>query len=410
MEEDKPKSVWCIIGKSVRGASHLRSGLPNQDAIHWVPESGAPTPLILAVSDGHGSNKCFRSDVGSHIAVQTATKVLRELLDGQPDLENLSAIKRTAEERLPQTLVRDWKSAVEEHLHANPFKDEEWTKLEEKEGPAGKTAIESNPALAYGATLLTSLVADNFILYLQLGDGEILAVSETGEVSQPLPKDERLIANETTSLCGPNAWRDFRFGFQGLSSSPPVLIMLSTDGYPNSFQDEKGFLKVGSDFLDMIRADGLDKVNSNLESWLNEASGAGSGDDVTVGIIKRAEEKDIDSILRRISACETELRNKSDQKGRIDEQGTRLVGLEGALKDAKEQTQKIVAQVLKLRWSVVATSVAAAAGIILAAVLWIQSTTANSPGPDKVKPPAAGGKDATRTPGQVESNQGSNAK
>lgn len=379
-ETETAKSVWRVIGKSVRGASHLKSGLPNQDSILWDPETGAQTPLILAVSDGHGSNKCFRSDVGSTLAVSTAVAAFRQLLSGQPDLENLSAIKRIAEERLPQALVRDWKSAVEDHLSKNPFTEEEWARLVEKDGHPARQAVEANTALAYGATLLTTLVADSFILYLQLGDGEILSVSETGEVLQPLLKDERLIANETTSLCGPNAWRDFRFGFQGLSSSPPALIMLSTDGYPNSFQDEAGFLKVGTDLLDMIRADGLDKVNSNLEAWLNEASGAGSGDDVTVGLIKRVEEKDIDSILRRISACETELRGKNDQKVRIEEQGTRLAGLESALKDTHEENQKIVGRVAKLCWGVIATTLVAVAGIVLALVVWLQSTSALSPG------------------------------
>jgi serine/threonine protein phosphatase PrpC len=385
MEDAKAASAWRVIGKSVRGASHNRSGLPNQDAIYWTPESGNELPLILAVSDGHGSNKCFRSDVGSTTAVQTATKVLKELLDGQPDLENLSAIKRTAEERLPQALVREWKSVVEEHLRANPFKDEEWAKLAEKDGPAARATIEADPVLAYGATLLTALVANNFIVYLQLGDGEIVTVSESSEVIQPLPKDERLIANETTSLCGPNAWRDFRFGFEGLGSSPPALIMLSTDGYPNSFQDEQGFLKAGSDFLDMIRSEGLEKVDANLESWLKDASASGSGDDITVGIIKRAEEKDIDSILRRITACETGLRAKDEQKARTEEQGNRLVGVEKALIDAKGESQRIVNQIRKLRWGVIATSVVAAVGVLLASFLWLQSTTKNPPNAGKVK-------------------------
>lgn len=394
MEDEKAKSVWRVIGKSVRGASHLRSGLPNQDAIHWEPESGAQTPLILAVSDGHGSNKCFRSDLGSSFAVSTAAEVLRQLLSGQPDLENLSAIKRTAEERLPQTLVREWKQAVEGHLSQNPITEEEWARLVEKDGHPARQAVEANPALVYGATLLTILIADNFILYLQLGDGEILTVSETGEVIQPLPKDERLIANETTSLCGPNAWRDFRFGFQALSSSPPALIMLSTDGYPNSFQDEAGFLKVGTDFLDMIRTEGLDKVNSSLETWLSDASGAGSGDDVTVGIVKRLEDKDIDSILRRITACETELRGKTDQKVKIEEQATRLAGLESDLKGTKDQHQKIIGQVAKLRWGVIATTVVAAAGVVLAAALWLQSTPIQSPVPG-VKEKVSRGDDAS---------------
>jgi hypothetical protein len=332
--------------------------------------------LILAVSDGHGSNKCFRSHVGADFAVHTATTLLKQLLEGQPDLTNLSAIKRTAEERLPQGLVREWRKAVEEHLTQNPFTDEEWQRLAEKESPAVRQTVESNPALAYGATILTTLIADDFVLYLQLGDGEILTVSDTGEVSRPMPKDERLMANETTSLCGPDAWRDFRIEFSAVSASPPALILLSTDGYPNSFRDEDGFLKVGADFLDMIRTDGLEKVNSNLETWLAEASQSGSGDDVTVGIAKRLEEKDIDSILRRITACETEIKGKDEQKNRIEEQGKRLEGVENSLEEVKQGNQKILGRISKLLFGVVVASLLGVAGIVTAVALGGRSVPA----------------------------------
>ncbi|HVG20881.1 MAG TPA: protein phosphatase 2C domain-containing protein, partial [Blastocatellia bacterium] len=85
------------------------------------------------------------------------------------------------------------------------------------------------------------------------------------------------------------AWSDFRFSFQTLVGPPPALILLSTDGYANSFVSEEAFLKVGKDLLEMARADGLEKVNANLEAWLSEASEGGSGDDVTLAVICRAD-------------------------------------------------------------------------------------------------------------------------
>ncbi len=110
-------------------------------------------------------------------------------------------------------------------------------------------------------------------------------MSERGEVSRPLSKDDRLFGNETTSLCAPEAWRDFRVNFQPLTQSRPALILLSTDGYPNSFRDEAGFFKVGSDILNMIRENGLASVKDNLAGWLSDSMRAGSGDDVTLGIL-----------------------------------------------------------------------------------------------------------------------------
>lgn len=285
MAENKHRARWRVIGQSVRGAAHVRAGLPNQDALYWLPESGAGLPLILAVADGHGSRKSFRSEAGARFAVETAAEVISDFLRGQTETGSLSVTKRAAEEWLPTALVRRWLEAVTKHLAAHPLSADE---IKLSAGTKAGTLKEDAPAslpVAYGTTILAAAVAEGFILYLQLGDGEILTVSEDGEVTRPLPKDERLFANETTSLCSQDAWRDFRVCFQVVSNAPPALILLSTDGYSNSFHDEAGFLKVGPDLLEMIRADGLEPVNDQLASWLTEATCAGSGDDVTVGLL-----------------------------------------------------------------------------------------------------------------------------
>ncbi len=279
---------WYAIGRSVRGASHIRSGLCNQDAIRWVPESGSGPPLVLAVSDGHGSAKSFRSHIGSAAAVTLAVELMQELVDvALPNQTQLSAIKRAAEERLPQELVRRWQQAIDTHMAENPFTDEELDAVLEARSAPERDDVLSQPRLAYGATVLGALIASDFVLYLQLGDGDVLAVGDKGEVVRPLPKDARLIANETTSLCMDQAWREVRVGFQAGYGTMPALVMVSTDGYANSFVDDAAFLQVGSDILDILREEGVATVTENLEGWLREASEAGSGDDITLGILYR---------------------------------------------------------------------------------------------------------------------------
>lgn len=254
------RNQWRVVGQSVRGAVHERNGLPNQDAICWLPASGEGSSIVLAVADGHGSARYSRSHIGASLAVESAAQLVHEFINSQSD--NLSLLKDATEDWLPRALVRKWVEAVTDHLNA----DEE-------------------SIVAYGATLIVAAVSERFALYLQLGDGEILTVSESGEVTRPLTRDDRLIANETTSLCAPDAWRDFRVSFQPLNHSSPALILLSTDGYPNSFRHESGFFKVGSDILHMIREHGLDMVKDNLAGWLSDSTRAGSGDDITVGIL-----------------------------------------------------------------------------------------------------------------------------
>jgi serine/threonine protein phosphatase PrpC len=63
------------------------------------------------------------------------------------------------------------------------------------------------------------------------------------------------------------------------------MILLSTDGYANSFKDDSGFLKAARDIWEILRFDGKDYVQKHLEEWLNETSEGGSGDDITVGLV-----------------------------------------------------------------------------------------------------------------------------
>lgn len=268
---------WQVVGQTVRGAAHERNGLPNQDAICWLPASGRGSSAVLAVADGHGSSRYPRSHTGARLAVETAVRLIDDFTGSQSDVDNLSLIKDATQEWLPRALVRNWAEAVAADLQTEPLSETELFLL----GPGSSREL----SIAYGTTLIVTAVTDRFILYLQLGDGDILCVSQSGDVTRPLSKDDRLFGNETTSLCANEAWRDFRIQFQPLTQSPPALVLLSTDGYPNSFRDESGFLQVGSDILDLVQENGLASVNDRLAGWLRDSTRAGSGDDVTLGIL-----------------------------------------------------------------------------------------------------------------------------
>jgi serine/threonine protein phosphatase PrpC len=374
--------AWKSIGKSVQGATHKRSGLPNQDAIGWWPPSGEGTSLILAVADGHGSSKYFRSDQGSKLAVTTALKVLQdfggnrqqlagdtdsisehslELIQHGLDLSNPTVVGRMAEEQLPKLLTRRWLEAVEEHIQNHPLEPVELEKLA-KSDPKLAATVKSAGAptpVAYGTTLLTVVITDSFILYLQIGDGDILVVTDNEEVHRPIAADSRLLANETTSLCAKEAWRDFRLKVQPtIDSTPPALILVSTDGYANSFRDDDSFQKVGPDLLQMVYQYGLDEVQNRLGPWLDEASQTGSGDDVTLGVLKPLRDNDRDVMARRAQLAFTISEEAHKRAGEVQEQlasinenlttskqtvEERLKPLESSLGSIEELRQQIVA-------------------------------------------------------------------
>lgn len=269
--------LWDVIGESVQGASHRRSGVTNQDDINYYPGQGESDTVMIAVSDGHGSPRCFRSDRGAEFAVQAAIGSLRDFICDQDAHKSLSNVRQTAKDRLPREITTRWRHSVESDCKDYPFSENEIQILKSH-----------SHFFAYGATLISVYVSPSFILYLQLGDGDILTVSYKGEVERPLPVDDRLFANETTSLCLPYAWADFRYCLQTDINNFPDMILLSTDGYPNSFKDDTGFMKAARDIWETLRSEGSDYIQKHLKEWLNETSKGGSGDDITVGIIFRS--------------------------------------------------------------------------------------------------------------------------
>ena len=280
--------TWTAIGESVRGAAHIRGGLPNQDAVNCQMGNGAP-PVAIAVADGHGSPRCIRSSDGAAIAVRVAVDTAIGFFKDTHDLP-LSAIKDVFLHRFPAAVLRAWQNAVCEHLTIMPFSIAELSATNDaRPGEYTHTHAPEQPDFyAYGTTLLLVLAGEGFIFYFQLGDGDILTMQDKhNEVKRPLVKDLALIANETTSLCMPNAVKFVRTKFDATRDTPPQLIMISTDGYYNSYSSEPSFSQVAADLLDFINSNGIDYVENNLADWLNEVSLQGSGDDVSLALLVR---------------------------------------------------------------------------------------------------------------------------
>lgn len=259
-------AYWQIIGKSVIGANHLRQGKPCQDAILWGSVDDA---AVLSIADGHGSERSPHSDEGARIAVEVLTEMLSDFYaKNGPALDRFSlTFRQFGKEHFQQTLVRRWKDEIKKRVIC---RGEQW---------------DENSLVQYGSTVLGVLVSPRFLVFLQLGDGDILLVNKEGLVYRPLRRDERLFANETTSLCTDKAWAEVQVVFHPLIGEPPVLVLISTDGYANSFTNEEEFQKAATDYLQLIREEGIESVESHMEEWLTESSAKGSGDDITVGIL-----------------------------------------------------------------------------------------------------------------------------
>lgn len=260
---------WQVATQSVRGVSHEQTGAPNQDAVGALLLQGQ-RGVVLAVADGHGDDKHARSDRGSRLAVQAGLKTLAAWIESDGMLAE-DKLRRSALS-LPASIVQAWRAKVADDIKADPLGD-----TDDLEG--------EGPEILYGSTLIIAGIGERFDIFLQIGDGDILAVATNGGVKRRARGRMDLPSHLTESMCQTDAVDRFRIELVFHGREPArALVMLSSDGYANSFVDETSFLKVGSDLKGILERHGIDHVTGKLAQWLTETSQEGSGDDISLAL------------------------------------------------------------------------------------------------------------------------------
>lgn len=272
--------LWKNSYETVVGKSHVKVEMPNQDAV--MSKILSDSIMVTAVADGHGSKKCTRSHIGAQYAVEASIEIL-ELIQEKLVTDEQQLNTKVIGRYYTKQVVALWKKKVLAHLNENPIDFE----LHETLTSRDVKSIKKNKLITYGSTLLIVLLIHDFIVCYQLGDGDILFVSKSKRVSKPIKRDERHIANDTSSLCLHKPEKEFKIKVFRDIKHILQMIILSTDGYSNSFSSEKGFLKVGTDLTELITEEGFSVIDENLKDWIEETSNHGSGDDTSVSILKR---------------------------------------------------------------------------------------------------------------------------
>ena len=257
--------------KSIRGLSHSERHFPNEDSV-LLTHIGSHA-LVAAVSDGHGSDKCFRAHVGSKIAVS----VLQEIFQKKPlpeicTIEEVSAFA----DALPEMIVKQWREIVDDNLVSYPYSSAE----QRYDG------CKENHYLPYGCTLLGCYITSKFGIFCQIGDGDIFASSINGTTKRIVLEDKRQVGDETMSLCLPDAENDFRISVVDFSLEKLDVVILATDGLSKSHPTDADLFKWTTDIRDiMIQDDGREIIDANLSKWLDEVSVGGSADDISMAVI-----------------------------------------------------------------------------------------------------------------------------
>ena len=254
---------------SVRGASHEEQGEPCQDSARI--QTGREVS-VAAVSDGHGSEKHFRSAAGSDMATRVAIRSIMDFTERNGGIDKIfRESPHVAARRIAANMICMWNEEIAAHYSYAPLNERERAVSQKY----GGLPIEN----IYGATLIVAAVTGRGMFGMQIGDGSF-AVEERGRMRFPMPEDDRLVGNLTTSLCDSDAIGNVRWFYEpGTFGS----VILSSDGLINSFRSSEDFLQFGKRITAAVSSGKTDE----LEAHLQERTRSGSRDDISVAVLTK---------------------------------------------------------------------------------------------------------------------------
>jgi hypothetical protein len=145
------------------------------------------------------------------------------------------------------------------------------------------------PEIAYGSTLLVAAAWKRGLLALQLGDGDLIRVDDY-EVRRLIdPSDDDGPA--TDSLCDKTAVDKFRVYVDRFDESSPSHVMLRTDGWMNSFENDGERLNADLELVKCLDAEGPESFAAEFPAVLSEMSQTGwsRGDDISCAVLYQDE-------------------------------------------------------------------------------------------------------------------------
>lgn len=284
------------FNKTCQGASHIKSDKVCQD--YSFCES-TPELSIALVSDGHGGERYFRSNIGSELACKVSSNLIRTFVSqipadffagvpltqygvngeccGQPSKKHIDALRQ-----LGNSIIAKWRERIENHAKENPISEEELSVLSEE---YHKDLTDKNRlAKVYGCTLIGYVQTPSYWFGFQIGDGKCFSFHKETGPKEPILWDDACFLNKTTSLCDSYASEKIRYTFQG-DGSFPYAVFLGSDGLDDSFGEDKNLINFYIQVLKLAYKSCPENVEEVLASDLPILSKRGSQDDMSIAAI-----------------------------------------------------------------------------------------------------------------------------
>lgn len=283
---------------SCQGESHKVDEKVCQDAsrAEVIPEKGL---TICIVSDGHGGEQYFRSQIGSQALVDITLEKVQDFCTGITKLGTLTGnpftqIEITANKigldgnlveidtrfmQLFCAIKAEWMFRIFQDAMNEPLG--EWELAHVKEPYLNQFREKRSLEKIYGATLMTFVRTPDFWFAFQLGDGKMIMFDRNGKGSEPVLWDKDCFLNKTTSICQEDATDRFRYTFQG-DGEFPFAVFLGSDGIDDTFTDGEPLYDFYRGLIQGLSMNGDTAVQDYLRTNLPILSARGSRDDMSV--------------------------------------------------------------------------------------------------------------------------------
>ena len=301
-----------------QGESHKGNDKPCQDCA--FSRSSASLSMAI-ISDGHGGERYFRSQIGSQIVVDvikesivsfvkdlsksTQKKSLgKALFADMPfvqypskDDTQLSISQKRQAELIHEALlglfsnvIYRWNTEIARNAEQEPLTEWEKANIPQKyldEFEAKRNDPTSSLEKFYGCTFMAYVQTKTYWFAFHLGDGKCVMFDTPDDkprFSQPIPWDEKCFLNKTTSICDSNPLSEVRYCYCG-NGSFPEAIFLGSDGIDDSFGDGERLYNFYIQIYQTLVSKGKKGTKLELDASLPIISQKGSKDDMSVACV-----------------------------------------------------------------------------------------------------------------------------
>ncbi|MCR8745014.1 protein phosphatase 2C domain-containing protein [Romboutsia lituseburensis] len=246
---------YKVLKGSAIGYKNVIKNKNSQDSLKY---KSSKDYIICSVADGHSSDFFEYSHIGSKLACDISIDVIENEVDKNKD----DLLMMLNNEIIQKKIYDKWMFEVKEDYyktHPKAYKIE---------------------YLKYSTTLVTVAMTKRYILYLKIGDGEIIVNNDKNFLKVVPTKNNNIV----DSLGREDAFKNILFHVEDINDSAIDNIILFTDGYGNSFENEINLYK------SLIKT--INKYNSNIFSrlkllkeynlYLTKLSESNSKDDISI--------------------------------------------------------------------------------------------------------------------------------